>query len=170
MYIDQVYNSCMNGVTRWLRNCVLWCGSIHSAGHICQANLRFSVKWSFPTGLSPIDITDIIISHTKLTGQGVVVLRSDRATAYRFHSSSEKVPHRPPANYAQVDSASPILHHQTSPSTTATMPQQLSSKDASLFRQVVRHYENKQHKKGGSGISIYYILSGLCSVKMSHDD
>lgn len=29
------------------------------------------------------------------------------------------------------------------------MPQQLSSKDASLFRQVVRHYENKQHKKGG---------------------
>ncbi|KAI9038059.1 peptide alpha-N-acetyltransferase complex A subunit NAT1 [Aspergillus affinis] len=28
------------------------------------------------------------------------------------------------------------------------MPQQLSSKDASLFRQVVRHYENKQHKKG----------------------
>ena len=32
------------------------------------------------------------------------------------------------------------------------MPQQLSSKDASLFRQVVRHYENKQHKKGGFGI------------------
>lgn len=31
------------------------------------------------------------------------------------------------------------------------MPQQLSSKDASLFRQVVRHYENKQHKKGGFG-------------------
>ncbi|KAE8361178.1 NMDA receptor-regulated protein 1-domain-containing protein [Aspergillus caelatus] len=28
------------------------------------------------------------------------------------------------------------------------MPQPLSSKDASLFRQVVRHYENKQHKKG----------------------
>ncbi|RDW94165.1 peptide alpha-N-acetyltransferase complex A subunit NAT1 [Aspergillus mulundensis] len=28
------------------------------------------------------------------------------------------------------------------------MPQQLSSKDASLFRQVVRHYENKQYKKG----------------------
>ncbi|ODM22664.1 hypothetical protein SI65_00253 [Aspergillus cristatus] len=28
------------------------------------------------------------------------------------------------------------------------MPQQLSSKDASLFRQVVRHYETKQHKKG----------------------
>ncbi|KAF7589668.1 hypothetical protein BBP40_003960 [Aspergillus hancockii] len=28
------------------------------------------------------------------------------------------------------------------------MPQPLSSKDASLFRQVVRYYENKQHKKG----------------------
>ncbi|GKZ29080.1 hypothetical protein AbraIFM66950_002817 [Aspergillus brasiliensis] len=28
------------------------------------------------------------------------------------------------------------------------MPQPLNSKDASLFRQVVRHYENKQHKKG----------------------
>jgi peptide alpha-N-acetyltransferase len=28
------------------------------------------------------------------------------------------------------------------------MPQQLSSKDASLFRQVVRYYENKQYKKG----------------------
>ncbi|KAF9887782.1 hypothetical protein FE257_009588 [Aspergillus nanangensis] len=28
------------------------------------------------------------------------------------------------------------------------MPQQLNSKDAALFRQVVRHYENKQHKKG----------------------
>ncbi|KAL2860734.1 peptide alpha-N-acetyltransferase complex A subunit NAT1 [Aspergillus lucknowensis] len=28
------------------------------------------------------------------------------------------------------------------------MPQQLGSKDASLFRQVVRHYENKQYKKG----------------------
>lgn len=28
------------------------------------------------------------------------------------------------------------------------MPQQLSSKDASLFRQVVRLYENKQYKKG----------------------
>ncbi|OJJ40539.1 hypothetical protein ASPWEDRAFT_219476 [Aspergillus wentii DTO 134E9] len=28
------------------------------------------------------------------------------------------------------------------------MPQQLNSKDASLFRQVVRHYENKQYKKG----------------------
>ncbi|KAL2215787.1 NMDA receptor-regulated protein 1-domain-containing protein [Thermoascus aurantiacus ATCC 26904] len=28
------------------------------------------------------------------------------------------------------------------------MPQPLSSKDASLFRQVVRHYENKQYKKG----------------------
>ncbi|RAL12456.1 peptide alpha-N-acetyltransferase complex A subunit NAT1 [Aspergillus homomorphus CBS 101889] len=28
------------------------------------------------------------------------------------------------------------------------MPQPLSSKDAALFRQVVRHYENKQHKKG----------------------
>jgi len=39
-------------------------------------------------------------------------------------------------------------HHQP-PRTTATMPQQLSSKDASLFRQVVRHYETKQHKKGG---------------------
>jgi hypothetical protein len=29
------------------------------------------------------------------------------------------------------------------------MPQPLSSKDASSFRQVVRHYENKQYKKGG---------------------
>ncbi|KAL3464710.1 NMDA receptor-regulated protein 1-domain-containing protein [Aspergillus heterothallicus] len=28
------------------------------------------------------------------------------------------------------------------------MPQQLNSKDASLFRQVVRYYENKQYKKG----------------------
>lgn len=28
------------------------------------------------------------------------------------------------------------------------MPQQLGSKDSSLFRQVVRHYENKQYKKG----------------------
>jgi uncharacterized membrane protein len=31
---------------------------------------------------------------------------------------------------------------------TPAMPQQLSSKDASLFRQVVRYYENKQYKKG----------------------
>lgn len=38
------------------------------------------------------------------------------------------------------------------------MPQQLSSKDASLFRQVVRHYENKQHKKGEFGISILFTV------------
>jgi hypothetical protein len=28
------------------------------------------------------------------------------------------------------------------------MPQPLGSKEASLFRQVVRNYENKQYKKG----------------------
>ena len=31
---------------------------------------------------------------------------------------------------------------------TVAMPQQLGSKEASLFRQVVRHYENRQYKKG----------------------
>lgn len=40
------------------------------------------------------------------------------------------------------------------PCTTATMPQPLSSKDASSFRQVVRHYENKQYKKGGLGTEL----------------
>ena len=30
------------------------------------------------------------------------------------------------------------------------MPQPLGSKDTSLFRQLVRHYENKQYKKGAS--------------------
>lgn len=40
------------------------------------------------------------------------------------------------------------------------MPQQLSSKDAALFRQVVRHYENKQYKKGRLCYIIFILSRG----------
>ena len=40
--------------------------------------------------------------------------------------------------------------HTGPPSASPTMPQPLNSKDQSLFRQVVRHFEMKQYKKGAS--------------------
>jgi hypothetical protein len=39
------------------------------------------------------------------------------------------------------------------PAEAANMPQPLGPKDASLFRQVVRHCENKHYKKGADFVS-----------------
>jgi hypothetical protein len=40
--------------------------------------------------------------------------------------------------------------------------QQLSNKDGALFRQVVRHFENKQYKKGMGG-----KCQSLCDKKLT---
>lgn len=50
--------------------------------------------------------------------------------------------------------------HKSSPSTLASpnMPQPLPSKDQSLFRQVVRHFEMKQYKKGWLVLSLTQAL------------
>jgi hypothetical protein len=52
--------------------------------------------------------------------------------------------------HTQAKSGSEVhsLQHLDPSKKSYEMPQQLSSKDSSLFRQVVRHYENKQYKKG----------------------
>lgn len=43
------------------------------------------------------------------------------------------------------------------------MPQPLGSKDSSLFRQLVRHYENKQYKKGTSCSASWLLFAELAN-------
>lgn len=45
------------------------------------------------------------------------------------------------------------------------MPQQLSSKEQSLFRTVVRNYEDKQYKKGTIGLCSGYFLLTFIGIK-----